>query len=115
SYVVSSRMQADELAGLGIDSDRIATIPNLFDWSRLIDDVASSPEIEDLPDDGPLVSYIGHFNHVKGVDVLVRALPALLARHPKARLVIAWSGLGPPALVERAIAETGVGDRVHLL
>jgi glycosyltransferase involved in cell wall biosynthesis len=62
-----------------------------------------------------VVSYVGHFNHVKGVDVLVRAFPKVLRQRPDARLVLAWSGLGPLPPIQRAIQQSGVADRVHLL
>jgi glycosyltransferase involved in cell wall biosynthesis len=114
-YVVASQFQADELARLGLSTDRISTIPNLFDPARLSEDVGESPLTAIRRGPGPLLAYVGHFNHVKGVDVLVRAFPGVLARHPEARLVLAWSGLGDAGPVQRAINETGAADRIHLL
>ncbi|MBX6770112.1 MAG: glycosyltransferase family 4 protein [Chloroflexi bacterium] len=112
-YVVASALQAAELEGLGVPRDRISVIPNLVDLSRLDEDL--DPDAVALPQHGPIISYIGHFNHVKGVDVLVRAMPFVLERHPTAHLVIAWSGLGPRGPIWKAIRETGVGERVHLI
>jgi glycosyltransferase involved in cell wall biosynthesis len=112
-YVVASMLQAAELESLGVPRDRISVIPNLVDLSRLDEDL--DPDAVALPQNGPIISYIGHFNHVKGVDVLVRAMPFVLERHPTAHLVIAWSGLGPRGPIWKAIRETGVGERVHLI
>lgn len=112
-YVVASAVQAAELGSLGVPAERISVIPNLIDDRRLQEELAS--EVDGLPAGRPIIGYVGHFNHVKGVDVLVRALPAVLAEYPRAQLVLAWSGLGPAGPVRRAIAEAGVADHVHLI
>lgn len=112
-YVVASRLQAAELKRHGVGSDRISVIPNLVDPEHLnLDAELDDPE---WPIEGPILTYIGHANHVKGVDVLVRALPAVRREYPSARLVIAWSGLGTWSPVARAIAESGAADRVQVI
>jgi glycosyltransferase involved in cell wall biosynthesis len=111
-YVVSSQFQVAELMGFGVSSDRISVIPNLIDLEHLND---GPPIIEYWPSRGPVITYVGHFNHVKGVDVLVRAMPAVVAAHPTAQLVLAWSGLGPEAPVRRAIDAAGMADHVHII
>lgn len=112
-YVVASRLQAAELGTFGVSPDRISVIPNVIDLARIREDF--DPDAVQLPIDSPLISYIGHFNHVKGVDVLIRALPGVLERYPTARLVIAWSGLGPREPIRRAIKEAGVRERVQII
>jgi glycosyltransferase involved in cell wall biosynthesis len=111
-YLVSSDFQQKELLRLGIPAERIAVIPNVLNTAKLV----APPKplaraLLGLPDN-PLVVYIGHYNPVKGVDVLARAFGELASRQPAARLVLAWSGLGNPKPVERALAASGVGDRV---
>ncbi len=112
-YVVASQYQVDELIRLGAPADRISAIPNLYDWHRLA--AEGQAGLEQLPPGEPLLGYVGHFNHVKGVDVLVRAFPLVQKAYPNARLVLAWSGLGDPEPIRRAIAATGLADRIHLV
>lgn len=112
-YVVASSLQAVELGSFGVSPERISVIPNLIDAERLHED-CDHAEIH-LPTDGPVISYVGHFNHVKGVDVLVRALPGVLKKYPRAQLVLAWSGLGSREPIRRAMEESGVSDHVQII
>jgi glycosyltransferase involved in cell wall biosynthesis len=110
-YVVSSQLQAAELVATGAPPDRIEVVPNPIDGAKLRR--WPRPEARHalgLPD-GRLVLYVGHFHHVKGVDVLAEAFGRVLQAVPDARLVLAWSGLGERAPVERALARGGVADR----
>jgi glycosyltransferase involved in cell wall biosynthesis len=112
-YVVASKLQADELGRLGVHPDRILVIPNVVDARPL--DVDFEPGEVGWPAGSPIISYIGHFNHVKGVDVLVRAFPDVLRRYPGAQLVLAWSGLGASGPIQSAIRQAGIDNRVHLI
>lgn len=112
-YVVASGYQAEELLRAGAPFDRVSAIPTLFDWARLSGDGGTTPPA--IPNGRPVIGYIGHFNHVKGVDVLIRALPRIRARFPDAKLALAWSGLGDAGPVKKAIAETGLSDQIHIL
>ncbi|HEX5416523.1 MAG TPA: glycosyltransferase family 4 protein [Chloroflexota bacterium] len=112
-YVVASGYQAEELLRAGAPFDRISAIPTLFDWARLAGDGGAARVA--LPTGQPLIGYIGHFNHVKGVDVLIRALPRIRERFPGVQLALAWSGLGEEGPVKRAIAATGLADQVQVL
>lgn len=112
-YVVASRLQALELKRFGVGVDRISVIPNFIDADHVRTDVPF--EHDDWPSRGPVLSYIGHFNHVKGVDLLVRAMPTVLEAFPSAQLVLSWSGLGAAKPVEQAIEECGVRGHVHIL
>jgi glycosyltransferase involved in cell wall biosynthesis len=112
-YVVASALQAAELASFGVSPERISVIPNVIDVERLQEDFDS--DHSPLPAGGPIISYVGHFNHVKGVDVLIHALPNILKTYPRAQLVIAWSGLGPREPIRRAIEKNGVGEHVQII
>jgi glycosyltransferase involved in cell wall biosynthesis len=112
-YVVASRLQAAELVSLGASADRVSVIPNVVDSEQLAGDVADAGVA--WPRGGPIIGYAGHFNHVKGVDVLVRALPEVVKQHPGAQLVLAWTGLGPVGPIQDAIRSTGMPERVHVV
>lgn len=57
---------------------------------------------------------VGRLEAQKGHDVLLEAMPAILARHPGAHLSIAGEGVGRPALTDQ-IRRLGLESRVTLL
>ncbi len=61
-----------------------------------------------------LIFSAGRLTHIKGYDVLLRALAPLCYRHPEITLFIAGGGKERPTL-ERLSRELGIEDRVHLL
>jgi glycogen(starch) synthase len=63
---------------------------------------------------GPRLLFFGRLEELKGVQVLLAALPAVLAKHPGARLVICGSGPMEPELRRMADA-LGVGHAVELV
>jgi glycogen(starch) synthase len=54
------------------------------------------------PDAAPLIAYTGRVEFEKGVQTVLAALPALLARHPHLRLIVAGRGSYLPALQAQA-------------
>lgn len=72
-------------------------------------------ENPDLPfDDGsPLLLAVSRLVPQKGIDVAIRALPAIRERHPEATLVVAGEGPERARLTELAHS-LGVGDAVSL-
>ena len=113
--ICCSRAMREELARVfQVPSDKVHVIPN---------GVAIDPE-EPGPkellavrrryaaDGEQLLFFVGRLVYEKGVDVLLRALPAVLAVHPQAVLVIA--GKGPERDGLEALARhLGVWDRVR--
>jgi len=63
---------------------------------------------------GPWILTVARLDWHKGLDTVIRAMPAILARHPTARYAIAGVGAAHQWL-ERVVEETGVGDCVHFL
>ncbi|MBI4493527.1 MAG: glycosyltransferase family 4 protein [Chloroflexi bacterium] len=111
-YVVSSRLQRDELLRLGVAPERLQVLANLSNTAKLAEvGQARARAHLGLPD-GPLVAYVGHFHHVKGADVLASAFATVLRTHPQARLALAWSGLGERRPIERLLDCPGVSERV---
>src|SRR5207248_3026634 len=58
-------------------------------------DVPPDAEVAALAGDGPLVGAVSHLQPRKGLDVLLGALPGVLARHPAARLAVVRGGAAP--------------------
>lgn len=111
-FIVSSHYQAAELRALGFPPTRISVVPNVVDTDKLqrLNQMDARRQLG-LPD-GPLVAYVGHYHHVKGVDILVEAFGHLIRNRDDCHLVLAWSGLGDARPVERAIETSGIGHRV---
>jgi glycosyltransferase involved in cell wall biosynthesis len=122
-YLVASRWQLTEMRALGVDDARLVNLPNLIDQAKfnaeppLADSVSrpladsSSPLPPDSPS-RPRVGWIGHYHHVKGVDVLLDAFARIVRRRPEARLILAWSGIGDRRSVESRIESLGLGEWV---
>jgi glycosyltransferase involved in cell wall biosynthesis len=98
-YVIAiSQDIAERLATLGRPAQRIARIPNAVDMSRF--EPASPDEKErlknrlNLPPNRTIVLFVGRLSLAKGVMMLVRAWPRILARHPHAYLVLVGTGKG---------------------
>lgn len=100
-YVVNSQYQKSELIALGVQPDRISTLPIILPRDKLTP--AQPVQTAPLPS-GRLITYVGHYNHVKGVDTLVRAFQNISPRWSDLRLVLAWSGIGASHRVKRMLS-----------
>lgn len=107
--VVVSRAIRDELAGRGIDADKILVNPNGVDPERYSPAVDGNATRARLRLAGTtVVGFIGTFGRWHGAEVLVEAFGALLARQPElrqsTRLLMIGEGNTLPhvrALIER--------------
>ncbi len=70
--------------------EQLAEIRSGYDPAGI--DVAVPQHLATVDPDGPLVCYVGKLIVSKGVDLLLAAWPLVLARHPRARLVIVGFG-----------------------
>jgi PEP-CTERM/exosortase A-associated glycosyltransferase len=95
----------DDLIARGFDGRRIGVMPNGVDLdlfgTPLPRDTALADELS--LGSGPVIGFIGSFYDYEGLDDLIDAMPALLARRPDARLLLV--GGGPMAESLRARAE----------
>jgi len=113
-YVVSSEYQRQELAALGAPAERLDVVSNVVEQDKLARcEPAAARRRLRLPEGKKLIGYIGHFNDVKGVDVLAAAFAQLVQRQPDAHLVLAWSGQGNPEPVRTPLA--GLDDHITWL
>lgn len=112
-YVVSSQYQKAELVALGLAPDRIRLIPTVLPDDKLVRSSREAARTALPP--GRLITYVGHYNHVKGVDVLIRAFQILGSRFADLHLVLAWSGVGPSRRVEQLLGDPALDGRVHQL
>lgn len=105
----------DRLRALGIPGNVPATVaPMGIDtgvFRPSADSRASKRAELGLDVDRPLVLCAGRLVAGKGVDVLLHALPAVVARHPELRVAIVGHGAARSDL-ERQAARLGLADRV---
>lgn len=105
-----------DLVARGIDPVKIAVSPNGVDMGLFG---------EPLPHDAALaaqlgleraetIGFIGSFYDYEGLDVLIAAMPALVAARPAMQLLLVGGGPAEPALRAQAAA-SGVADRIHFL
>ena len=96
----------DDLVARGFDGGRIGIMPNGVDLTLfgapLARDEALAGEL--ALGAGPVVGYIGSFYDYEGLDDLIDAMPALLARRPDARLLLVGGGPMAESLRRRAEA-----------
>ncbi len=113
-YVVSSQYQKEELLQVGGDTRRIQVLPPVLPCDKLALAPASGGRPTQFPP-GRLLTFIGHYHHVKGVDVLIRAFRALAPRFPDLSLVLAWSGVGSRRTVDQLLGDASLQGRVFEL
>ena len=93
----------NEIIGRGVASGRVTVIPNAVD-------IAAFP-FDQTPDEGlraklglagkTVVGFIGSFYAYEGLDLLIDALPEVVAAHPDARLLLTGGGPQEEALKQR--------------
>ncbi|WP_439533844.1 glycosyltransferase [Polymorphobacter sp.] len=111
AVVAQSIDMADEIAPTLRRGQRLATIGNPIDIDATRA-LARQQARTHLPGQPALIG-VGRLARQKGFDLLITAMPAILAEHPDAALTLVGSGEEREALL--ALAEThGVSDCVHL-
>lgn len=92
----------------------VALLPNL------VDDAVFQPSSDGVPRDPDRVLFVGVIRHVKGLDVLVHALPILMRRRPNAHVVVVGSAFFRSYTkdlrrVEHLIRDLGLEDRIRFV
>jgi PEP-CTERM/exosortase A-associated glycosyltransferase len=94
-----------DLATRGIPASKITVMPNGVDLALFGTPLAPDPALAaELGFDGPVIGFIGSFYDYEGLDVLIDAMPALIARQPKAKLLLVGGGPREDALRAQAAA-----------
>src|SRR5215212_1305580 len=105
-----------DLIGRGISADKIIVAPNGVDMSLFGNPLAPDPVFaRKLGLAGAdVVGFIGSFYDYEGLDDLIAAMPALLAKRPKAHLLLV--GGGPMEADLKAQAEASPAKkRIHFI
>jgi len=102
----------DDLVARGVAPERITLSPNGVDLTLFGAPPPPSPALGarlGLDGDGPVIGFIGSFYDYEGLDVLIDAMPLLLARERGARLLLVGGGPMDAALRARAAASPAAG------
>lgn len=118
-FIAASQFSGGQISKrLGIAQDLVAVVPNSVDLNRFRALPASErerlrSELQIDPADRILVS-VGKMNRGKGNDLLIRAMPEVLARVPRCQLWLL--GVGPDqAALQRLALRCGVDQAVRFL
>ncbi|CAN5396060.1 hypothetical protein BH11PSE9_BH11PSE9_01470 [soil metagenome] len=111
-FTICEGLRSD-IAARGIDASRITVIPNAFDIEAF--DVGGLPD-ENLKTQLGLqgcnvVGFIGSFYAYEGLDLLLDAMPAILATRPDTRFLLVGGGFQEAALKAQA-ERMGLADKV---
>jgi len=100
----------------GISADRVTVIPNAVDVVRFAGASDPDPTLGKAlgMDGGRVLGFIGSFYHYEGLEVLIEALPAILAQAPDVRILLVGGGPEDSRLRARAAAMPH-GDRVRFV
>ncbi len=96
----------DDLITRGVAPERINIAPNGVDLTLFGTPTPREPQLaaELGLGDGPVIGFIGSFYDYEGLDDLIAAMPALIARQPDARLLLVGGGPCEAALKDQALA-----------
>jgi glycosyltransferase involved in cell wall biosynthesis len=105
TVVASTTVMARWFEACGVERQRIEVIPNGVDVERFrpVADAAEKGELRrtlGLPEGAPVVMFAGSIVPRKGVDLLIRTWPKVLAAVPEARLVLV-GGFDRPTFMTR--------------
>ena len=117
--VTVSHAMRDELLGLGFPERKIRVCydgvdPNKYDPTKVDkESVAKLRERYGLSDEDKMILFVGRLTAVKGVDRLVNAMPRIIEKIPRAKLVVL--GLGDMQdYLGGLVYSIGMGDHVTI-
>ncbi len=96
----------NEIEARGIAAERIFVVGNAVDESLVRERAAPDPALKTslaLPE-GKVLGFLGSFYHYEGLDLLIQALPEVIAEHPNIALLLV--GGGPEEERLRSLAQS---------
>lgn len=104
----------DAWAAVGLRRERIAVVHNGVETAGMESGTEAAAAVRrelGVPEGAPLVATVSVLRPGKGLEVLLEAVPAVLAEHPEARFAVVGDGPERRCLEERSAA-AGLGDSV---
>jgi PEP-CTERM/exosortase A-associated glycosyltransferase len=102
-----------DLAGRGIPSSKITVIPNAVDPAQFTFGVPADTNLRTSLglEDARVIGFIGSFYAYEGLDLLLAAAPAMIARDPRIRILLVGGGPEESRLRAQA-AQLGLAQHV---
>ena len=102
-----------DIVGRDIPEEKVTVIPNAVDLQRFTSDGQADPELARSLglEDKVVLGFLGSFYAYEGLDLLIRALPAILRELPQVRLLLVGGGPQEQEL-KRLAEELGVEHHV---
>ncbi|MCX7858669.1 MAG: glycosyltransferase family 4 protein [Chloroflexus sp.] len=110
AFIPCSQHEAQVLRGLGF-TQPMTVVPLWLDMAFM---EGPAPALE-TPFTPPVIPYIGQLTPRKGYDLLVAAMPAIIARYPQASFVFVTHNPAQRAELQRLAGELGVAANLHFL
>ncbi len=107
---------AEEIRSRGIPAGRITVIPNAVDIEdfQLIEHTDVELREKLSLGSGPVLGFIGSLYGYEGLELLIRALPGIVAVHPGTQVILVGGGPAE-ASIRRLAAELDMNRRVHFV
>lgn len=111
-FTICEGLRADIVAR-GIAADKVTVIPNAVDVAgfQLSGDPDAAFKSQHGLDDATVLGFVGSFYAYEGLDLLLDAFPAMLARRPDLRILLVGGGPQDARLKAQARA-LGIADRI---
>lgn len=111
AFIPCSRHEADILRQLGYAATPSTVVPLWLDMEFMR---GPAPAL-DLPFTRPIIPYIGQLTIRKCYDMVVEAMPAVVARFPQASFVFVTHNPEQRGTLQQMAAERGVASNLHFL
>ncbi|MBS7624085.1 glycosyltransferase family 4 protein [Candidatus Bathyarchaeota archaeon] len=117
--ITVSYAMRDHLVSLGYDEKKIRVVYNGIDAEKYApENVPMEERLQvrrslGIAEDEFMILFIGRLTWVKGADTLILAMPEILSRVPKAKLVVVGVG-EQEELLKEEVARLNLGDKVIL-
>ena len=111
AFIPCSRHEAETLAAIGFGDRPMTVVPLWLDMEFMR---GSAPELK-LPLTRPIIPYIGQLTVRKCYDMVIEAMPAVVARYPEASFVFVTHNPEQRANLQAMAAERGVASNLHFL
>jgi glycosyltransferase involved in cell wall biosynthesis len=111
AFIPCSRHEAEALAAIGFGDRPMTVVPLWLDMAFM---QGPAPQLS-LPLTRPIIPYIGQLTVRKCYDMVIEAMPAVVARFPAASFVFVTHNPEQRANLQRMAADRGVAANLHFL